>query len=341
MRVNKRFCLAVWALFLALTGAYAREEPRLVHTETLDLGGITDLTISYGQDEVILRESESGDLVIKEYMSRDNPRYYAQVSRSGGTVQLKRGKRPWLRWNWDARAEIYLPRSFRGNLRISNSSGNLSGDAELLGYQTIDISVGSGTVFLNRISGETVSVHVSSGELDIRNIAGNSFVSVSSGRLRIDGISGGEHRVKVSSGRLRIGALEGLSFVGISSGNVAIDRAQGKIEVDISSGSLDLTGFSGEGVFEMSSGNLRMDINELRGDMRFKVSSGSIDVFIPAALSFNLDALTRSGNVRVNEAGEQILKASGNSTILRPLGPSPERTIFARVNSGNITIERR
>ncbi|MDR3192385.1 MAG: DUF4097 domain-containing protein [Treponema sp.] len=340
MRVNKSFCFAA-VLVLALAGAYAWEEPRLVHTETLNLVGIEDLAISYGQDEVILKESESGDLVIKEYMTRDNPRYYVQVSRSGGTARVKRGKRPWLRWNWNARAEIYLPRSFRGNLRISNSSGSLSGEAELLGYRTVDISVGSGTVFLNGISGETVSVHVSSGELNVKNIRGNSFVSVSSGRLRIDGISGEEHHVKASSGRLRIGALEGRGLITVSSGDIAIDRVQGTIEADISSGSLDLTDFSGQGAFEISSGNLRMDINELRGDLRFKLSSGTIDVLVPAALPFNLDAVTRSGNVRVNEAGEQVLKVSGNSTVLRPLGPSPQRTIFVRTSSGNLTIERR
>jgi DUF4097 and DUF4098 domain-containing protein YvlB len=290
---------------------------------------------------VILKESESGDLVIKEYMTRDNPRYYVQVSRAGGRAEVKRGKRPWLRWNWEARAEIYLPRSFQGNLRISNSSGNLSGEADLLGYQSVDISVSSGSVFLNRISGETVSIHVSSGDLNTGNITGNSFVSVSSGNLRIGGISGEEYHIKTSSGRLRIGALEGQGVVKISSGNVAIDRVQGTIEADISSGSLELADFSGQGDFEVSSGNLRIDARELRGDLRFKVSSGNIDMLVPAALSFNLDAVTHSGNVRVNEAGEQTLKVSGNSTILRPLGPSPERTVFVRMGSGNLTIQRR
>jgi DUF4097 and DUF4098 domain-containing protein YvlB len=129
--------------------------------------------------------------------------------------------------------------------------------------------------------------------------------------------------------------------VGISSGDIAIDRVRGKIEADISSGSLELADFSGQGVFEVSSGNLRMDVKGLPGDLRFKVSSGNIEVLMPAALSFNLDAITRSGSVRVNEAGEQILKASGNSTILRPLGPSPERTIFVQMGSGDLTIERR
>jgi hypothetical protein len=44
--------------------------------------------------------------------------------------------------------------------------------------------------------------------------------------------------------------------------------------------------------------------------------------------------------VTVTENGETV-QVSGNSTILRPFGPSPERTIYARTTSGNVTINRR
>jgi hypothetical protein len=329
-------------LFLAAVAAgYGLEDLPLVYTETVDLGDIGDLSISYGQDAVILRESETGELVIKEYMNRDNRRYYARISRSAGTLQIRRGRRPWFSWGWKARAEIYLPRSFRGNLRITNSSGTLSGDADLLDYKSVDISVSSGTVLLNDISGDSVSFRVASGELDAGAVRGNSLVSVSSGRLRIGSLSGEENRIKVSSGRLRIGSLEGRGIFKVSSGNIAVERVRGRVETDISSGSLELGEFSGEGVFELSSGNLRLDLRDLEGDLRFKLSSGRVDLTLPAALSFNLDAVTRSGTVRVNENGAELLKVSGDSTVLRPLGPSPERTIFARTTSGTLTIDRR
>ena len=175
----------------------------------------------------------------------------------------------------------------------------------MLDYQTIDVQVSSGSMSLPRVSAETVSLRVSSGNLDITDIGGKSFVSVSSGRLHIGGLSGGEHQIKLSSGRIRIGELEGAAAV------------------------------------EVSSGNIDMDIRELSGDLRFDVSSGGIELNMPPGLSFNLDAVTNSSNVRVTENGGEFLKVSGKSTVFRPIGPSPERTIYVRISSGNLVINRR
>jgi hypothetical protein len=320
---------------------YALEDLPLVNTETLSLGGMDSLMISYGHDELVLRESESGDLVIKEYMNRNNARYFARVSRTAGAVRIRDGRRPWLRWNWRARAEIYLPRSFRGDLRISHASGLLSADMDLPGYRTVDITVSSGKVFLKEVSGETVSIHVSSGEMELRAASGNSFISLSSGKIHIGGMEGGEHRIKVSSGRLRIGALEGQTGLELSSGNVAVDRVRGGMDAQVSSGSLELGEFSGSGSFRVSSGNVRMVLEDLREDLRFRLSSGTIDLGIPREIPFNLDAQTNSGSVQVDEGGLEVLQVSGNSAVLRPLGTGAERTIFARLSSGTLVINRR
>jgi DUF4097 and DUF4098 domain-containing protein YvlB len=367
-------------LFLIAAGAlagYAEEELLLVNTQSVNPEGINTLSILYGDDEVILRESETGDLIIREYMKKDQPRYYANISRSGGELSIRRGRRPWMSWSWKARAEIYLPRFFRENIRISNSSGQFRAETNLSDYKTIDIRIGSGSASFNRLAAETVSVQVLSGEADIRGIEGNSFISLSSGRLQITGLSGPEHRLKTLSGRMRIDAIQGASIIELSSGGIVIDRldgnadmevksgtmqiaeltgnahrfktsngrttiekARGKIDADFSSGSLTVENFSGEGSFTLSSGNLTLDAEELTGDFRFRLSSGSAVLTIPRGISFNLDAVTNSGRVLVNEAGE-TLQVSGNSTILRPFGPAPERTIYARTNSGNVTINRR
>jgi DUF4097 and DUF4098 domain-containing protein YvlB len=312
-----------------------------VNTETLSLGDTETLTLAYGHDELVLRESETDDLVVKEYMSRDNDRYFARISRAGGMLRIRQGRRPWLHWNWRARAEIYLPRSFRGNLRISNSSGTLSGDTDLLGYRTVDITVSSGRVFLKEVSGGTVSLHASSGEMELGAVSGDSFVSVSSGRLRLDRLSGGEAHIKVSSGRLWIGALEAQADLELTSGNVAVDRVRGGMEGRVSSGVMELKDFSGSGSFRVSSGVVRMDLGELPEDLRFRLSSGAVTLGVPRAVPFNLDAETNSGSVEVDEGGLEVLKVSGNSTVLRPLGADPERTIFARISSGRLIINRR
>jgi lia operon protein LiaG len=330
LRKIGKICGAALGLLMVWVGVpgYAWDELSLVNTETVSLAGTESLSIEYGSGGVILRESDSEDLVIREYMKEDRPRYYVRITRSGGTVRVREGRRPWLNWFWKVRTEIDLPRSFRGNLSIANGSGSLSGETDLLNYKTVDVNVSSGSVSFLRLSGETVSVRVSSGDLDITGIGGNSFISVSSGNLRIGQLAGPEHRVKISSGR------------------TAIEKAQGRIELNIASGSAAVGDFSGEGSFEMSSGRITLDMKELAGDLRFTLSSGSAELNLPGGLPFTLDAVTRSGKVLINEGGAEVLRVSGDSTVLRPFAGAadpgaPERTIRARLNSGTVVINRR
>jgi DUF4097 and DUF4098 domain-containing protein YvlB len=337
---------ALLFLLAGFTGLYGLGDLPLVNTETISLEGAADLSIRYDDAEVIIRESESDELVIREYMSRDRPRYYAKISRSAGTVRVKQGGQSWLFWLVKIRAEIYLPPSFRGNLQIANSSGSVSAETDLLGYRTIDISVNSGSVGLSRLSGETVSIRVSSGELNIAGLGGSSFVSVSSGKLYIGELAGTRHQIKSSSGRTRIGVREGEANIEVTSGNIALDQVRGRMALKISSGSVGIEEFSGEGGFELSSGNLNLGIRELTGDLRVRLSSGSAELSLPGDLPFHLDAVTDSGSVQVRDTGGgEPLRVSGNSTVLRPFGPLAEsagaRTIYARTNSGQITITRR
>jgi DUF4097 and DUF4098 domain-containing protein YvlB len=211
----------------------------------------------------------------------------------------------------------------------------------------------------------------------VREIGDNSFISISSGRLQIGALTGKEHRIKVSSGRTRIGAIRGSSTIELSSGGVAvetiegnavidvqsgslqiadlagtahrirsssgrtaIEKLQGRVELYASSGSLTIGQFSGEGSFNTSSGDIALDTRELTGDLHFTVSSGSINVNLPREFPFNLDAVTNGGKVLVNEAGRETARVPGNSTILRPFGSSPIRTIYARTSSGTLTINR-
>jgi hypothetical protein len=321
-------------------GGNASGELILVNTVTVSLAGVKNLSIDSADAGVIVRNGGTGELVIREYMEKDHPQYYARVSQAGETVNIRQGRRPWLFWLRETRIEIDLPRSFRENIRITHGSGVFRAETDFLDFRTIDLSVSSGLASFKRLSGETVSVRVSSGSLDVEGIEGNSFISVSSGKLQIGALTGGEHRIKESSGRTRIGVIRGGGIIDISSGGVIFEKTLGRMESHVSSGSLTMGDFSGEGSFDLNSGNIRLDIRELSGDLRFTVSSGDIDVNIPGELSFNLDAVTNSGSVLVNEGRDDAVRVSGNSSVLRPIGLSPMFTIYARISSGSVNIRR-
>jgi DUF4097 and DUF4098 domain-containing protein YvlB len=379
MKTAKLFRGAAAALLMGgALGAYAQEALPLVNTVSLNLAEVKNLSISYADDEVILRESETAELIIQEYMKSDRARYYANVSRSGESLSIKRGRRPWFGWNWKVRVEISLPRSFRENLRLSIASGTFRSEMDLAEYKTIDVSASSGSMSYKRLSAETVSVRLASGSLDIEGIEGASFVSASSGRLRIGSLSGGEHRIKTASGRIRIGPVQGDSTIEISSGgldieglegNAAIEVHSGKLEIgelagishrirtssgqarieqvrgildiDALSGSIDIGDFYGAGSVRASSGDIALNVRELTGDLRFTVSSGDIQASLPRTSAFTLDAVTNGGRVVVYDGGSELIRVSGHSTAFRPVGTSPERTIYARTASGNVRIDVR
>jgi DUF4097 and DUF4098 domain-containing protein YvlB len=134
--------------------------------------------------------------------------------------------------------------------------------------------------------------------------------------------------------------VQGDADIAISSGNIAIESGRGRLDAKITSGSIVVDNFSGQGSFELTSGDLALDVAELAGDLRFRLTSGNAELSLPRDIPFNLDAVTKSGETRVDDGGE-VLRISGSSTVLRPFGPAPERTIFARLSSGTLSIRRR
>jgi hypothetical protein len=65
-----------------------------------------------------------------------------------------------------------------------------------------------------------------------------------------------------------------------------------------------------------------------------------VDLAVPEDLSFNLDAVITSGGVRVMTSGDDTIRVSGNSTVLRPIGPNPAQTIYVKTSSGSVNIRR-
>lgn len=70
------------------------QEAELVNTETVALTGISDIATAYGSENITFFEGGDGTIVIKEYMSENKEKYYAQVSHSGASLVIQTGDRP-------------------------------------------------------------------------------------------------------------------------------------------------------------------------------------------------------------------------------------------------------
>lgn len=113
--------------------------------------------------------------------------------------------------------EVFIPKSFDGNLNSYASSGDIymknivgenisfntsSGDLilENLEGKTISITTSSGDMSLSKLVGDTINIHTSSGDMKLKDLVGKLTVNTSSGDLNLQNITSEEILLSTSSG---------------------------------------------------------------------------------------------------------------------------------------------
>jgi hypothetical protein len=291
------------ALFILCgINVFAEGSAELVNERSFPLEGINTISIDYSSGTVVFMEGSGNTFSFKEYMSTDNPAFYALSSATGGIITIERGKRPWIR-HLRTRLEVYIPRSFEGDYRVSLGSGSIEAKAGITAAGTVSIEVSSGTTRLRNVSAKNIKLRGRSGSIHAEDLQGNTDIRIDSGGLNVTGMHGGEHQIRLISGSVKIEAA------------------------------------SGAGRFSVVSGSINLGISQLNGNLDFDISSGSLDLDLPRNAAFNMDAETSSGRIRV-KSGDDTFSVRNRSSVIRPVGDNPEFTIRAEVNSGNITIRR-
>ncbi|MDR2552240.1 MAG: DUF4097 domain-containing protein, partial [Treponema sp.] len=300
----------ILAILATLPLCFARGE----ETERrFSMAGINTLSINYDAGKIRFYVIDSESLVLRENLQRMKN---AEVKIEAGTpgsqgtpdsqgilsiTSKKEGWTPfWLGWKNDV--SIAIPRSFQGNLRVNLTSGSLTGESDFAVGGNIDMALTSGSVTVRGMSGRRITLRLTSGSCRAETLRGETDMALTSGSISCGELSGPSHRLSMTSGSAKLGRV---------------------------SGTLDA---------HVISGGITADFAELSGDLRFRANSGTIRLSLPRGQAFNLDAETSSGNIKIASSTEGY-EIRNRSSVIRPIGQNPRHTIYARVNSGNITIE--
>ena len=182
-----------------------------------------------------------------------------------------------------------------------------SGDQTITGLQqSLTAKTGSGNITLDNIGAET-RVHSGSGDLKINNVKGNLFADTGSGNIRAYGVAG------------EIDAHTG-------SGDVEMHQvAAGDIKVGTGSGNVKLQGVKGGLRAQTGSGDIQAE-GEATRDWRLGAGSGNITLKLPGQASFDLDARTSSGTLKVSHP----VSYEGGIT---------KNHIHGKVNNGGVALD--
>lgn len=255
---------------------------------TLQVSGPVDLDISSGSGNIRVHTGGNGSVTIHATIhARDSwfgvsagekiKRLQANppIEQQGNTIRVGKIDDHDLEQNVSIDYDVTTP----AQTKVASQTG--SGDQTINDLQlSVSARTGSGNITVNNV-GADVRVRSGSGDLKMNGVKGSLDAEAGSGNIRGQGVAGG-----ISAGT--------------GSGEIEIEQvASGSIRASAGSGNVKLRGVNGSLRAETGSGDITVDGNPT-GDWRIGAGSGNIDLKIPSAASFNIDARTSSGNLRLN-----------------------------------------
>jgi len=275
--------LAALPLNAATTGHFER---------TLQVNGAVELEVSSGSGNINVHQGGAGSVSVTAKIHSNNSTSWLfgsgnveerihkieqnpPIVQQGNTIRIGRFEDRDLTRNISIDYDVTVP----PQTRLTSNTG--SGDQTISGLQLpMTAKTGSGNITVERVSAET-RVNSGSGDLKIDSIKGILYAGTGSGNIRALDIAGD-------------------AFVNTGSGDIEVRQsAGGSVKAQTGSGNIRLHGVKGGLRADAGSGNIEVE-GEPTSDWRLGAGSGNITLKVPAQSSFNIDARTSSGSLKVN-----------------------------------------
>ncbi|MBW7476034.1 DUF4097 domain-containing protein [Paenibacillus oenotherae] len=190
---------------------------------------------------------------------------------------------------------------------------------------------------------EQIVLDMGSGNLDVRDIAANSFKATGgSGDFTVEGIEADEFSTELGSGNVSLNELTAKNVeVIMSSGNTTLDKVKAdKVSVDGGSGNVELVDSGTELKANVSSGNISVELDEIKHAMNLDTGSGDVTIATdkePASARFEFNPGSGELYNKWNEQ-EESSDDEGDQQVTFGAG---DIEIQVSTGSGNLTIEQR
>jgi hypothetical protein len=286
MKSAKIFALAIVALVLSALPLHAASTGHF--ERSLQVSGPVDLEVTSGSGNITVHQGGDGKVYIAAKIHASNSWLFGgddedkirriekdpPIEQQGNMIRIGRIEDRELIRHISIDYDITAP----AQTRLTAQTG--SGDVSVAGLQLpATAKTGSGNVKAEQLGSEA---HLSSGSGNVTAEAVKGVLTANTG-----------------SGNITARDLGGEIFVNSGSGNIEVhSSAQGDVKAETGSGNIHLYGIKGGLRASAGSGDIHAE-GEATHDWRLGAGSGNITLQLPAQASFNLDARTSSGSLRV------------------------------------------
>lgn len=363
---------------------------RLVLEKEVSLDGVDGIDIWYdmNSNDVYFYEAEGDTLLVKEYANYEAGEGEISTVGVNGSLLEIRGKRRSARtvhmfgFGYNSGygyTEIWLPASYKNALTVKTASGDILLELDIALDADFSASSSSGDMTLKEVSAAGVALSASSGDINgavlcaaegagrikistssgdvqLREITGNTTIETTSGYISVDAVSGtfesssssgditvgradGDTRASATSGYIKIEGGSGKRDISTSSGDVLLEEAQELFEVRTTSGEVIIKADKGSGSISTSSGDVRLTLSELTGELDIHTTSGGVWLSLAADTALDFEANTTSGDIDTFFDDSLDFSKKGNRAK-GTVGSAPLQKVDIETSSGDVRITK-
>lgn len=275
------------------------ESLALVNSQAFPIQDLTHINVIYQDASLTIRQTDGDQLIVNEYMIRNNDRYYLQNSASEHELTIRQGDRPLL-WHINVKVKILIPTNYAHSLKADTRDGRIQ---------------------VQDLHNEQLKLNVVS----------------HSGSANAEQVKISQFNLEAFSGSIHGKDIQATNLVAFShSGSVALESVTSSMNLKSSSGSVRLMHGKGSGKFHTSSGSVRLNFDHLTGDVAADTHSGSVQLALPTTVPFNFELDTKSGRAKVN--GTAVLEHSGSAYQIGHVGEHPHYQVTGHTHSGGVKL---
>ncbi|NMS91797.1 DUF4097 domain-containing protein [Clostridioides difficile] len=304
MKLKKQItiCIAMATCMLTFTGCSHSQTSSLANELHFSLDDILNLTISYDEEKIAFFESESDELIIKEYMTTNKNSYHAKINQDSNSIKISEGSKPLFKGSFSRYIEVYLPTSYHENLTVTTTDGNIDfSNIEIL-LSSLHSDSTTGTIHFNVAKAKDI------------------YLSSTSGTLKLGDLKANQIKIETTSG------------------NVTCDKIDGNVTYTSTSGNANIKSAVGSGNYRINnSGNLNIKYAKVTDNLSFFNKNDDINIILPKDLEFEFIATTKNGLISTNFKRYITLEKRIAKGII---GSHPDITINVETNNGNINVTR-
>lgn len=309
------------------------ESLKLVNTRSFGIADLTSLVLDYPDATVKVGVAAGKDIVINEYMSRDNPRYFLRADQSNHHLEIHQGDRPRL-WPLHARAEVFIPSALTGKLRIEAGNGSLEiSDLKQDLAVTAHATNGSVRAFADELptftlratNGSLKLSQVQADQLNVESQNGPISVKESRGHLSLDS----------HNGSVRVANFTGDGAVKSHNGTIKVDDYVGQLDGQTANGTIVARNLTGGGNLHAHHGSIDLSLAELTSDLHVE-GAGNVHLTLADQVAYQFDVATRHGNLHLPHQIQTTLNDDQHKT--GTVGENPQNKIWVTTSNGNVHL---